>query len=164
MGHQRRKNSACCRKDLTRFPTIRHLKKFLCDCKIFTVVIFLWGGNFMVSELSFVPKILLCGDEAEFLSRVGQRPFKIVGRVQLSGEVDGQQFNLFRDGKLLFDGKLQHINELFKMIQENPIDYFTTRYFRLVFVRRESSRSTNLKTCRANSFTTSTPNFNCCSN
>lgn len=78
----------------------------------------------MQRELNFVPKILLCGDEAEFLSRVGQRPFKIVGRVQLSSEVDGQQFNLFRDGKLLLDGKLQHINDLLNMIQRGFVDYF----------------------------------------
>ena len=79
----------------------------------------------MQRELNFVPKILLCGDEAEFLSRVGQRPFKIVGRVQLVGEVDGQQFNLFRDGKLLLDGKLQHINDLLNMIRGVFVaDYF----------------------------------------
>ena len=80
----------------------------------------------MQRELNFIPKILLCGDEAEFLSRVGQRPFKIVGRVQLSGEVDGQQFNLFRDGKLLLDGKLQHINDLLNMIRGGVFvaDYF----------------------------------------
>jgi len=71
----------------------------------------------MQRELNFVPKILLCGDEAEFLSRVGQRPFKIVGRVQLSGEVDGQQFNFFQDGRLFLDGKLRHINDLLNMIR-----------------------------------------------
>ena len=71
----------------------------------------------MQRELNFVPKILLFGDEAEFLSRVGQRPFKIVGRVQLVGEVDGQQFNFFQDGKILLDGKLRHINDLLNMIR-----------------------------------------------
>ena len=78
----------------------------------------------MRSELNFVPKILLCGDEAEFFSRVGERPFKIVGRVQLSGEVDGQAFNFFQDGRVLLDGKLQNFGELWNMIQGGVIDYF----------------------------------------
>lgn len=44
----------------------------------------------MNGENSFVPKILLCGDEAEFISRVGEkRPFKIVGHLQFVGKVDG---------------------------------------------------------------------------
>lgn len=66
----------------------------------------------MHSELNFVPRILLCGDEAEFLSRVGQRPFKIVGRVGLFGEVDGQPLNFLQDGRIFLDGKIQHVNEL----------------------------------------------------
>ena len=41
-----------------------------------------------MSDLNFIPKILLCGDEAEFLSRVGQRPFKIIGRLPVAGKVD----------------------------------------------------------------------------
>ena len=41
-----------------------------------------------MSDLSFTPRILLCGDEAEFLSRVGQRPFKIVGRLPVAVTVD----------------------------------------------------------------------------
>ena len=46
----------------------------------------------MQSELNFIPKILLCGDEAEFLSRVGERPFKIIGHAYIFGK--GFKFRL----------------------------------------------------------------------
>jgi len=78
----------------------------------------------MQGELSFVPRILLCGDEAEFLSRVGQRPFKIAGRVKLFGEVDGQPLNFLQDGKIFLDGKLQHFGELLNRCGGGDIDYF----------------------------------------
>ena len=68
----------------------------------------------MHSELNFVPRILLCGDEADFFSRVGQRPFKIVGRMQLAGIFDGQAINFLQDGRIFLDGKIQHVNELLK--------------------------------------------------
>ena len=42
-----------------------------------------------MGNLSFIPKILLCGDDLEFISQVGNRPFKIVGHVQFTGKVDG---------------------------------------------------------------------------
>ena len=79
----------------------------------------------MVSELSFVPKILLCGDEAEFFSRVGNRPLKIVGRVQVFGEVDGQPLNFLQDGKIFLDGKPLHVRELLNMLRGGVLaDYF----------------------------------------
>ena len=82
----------------------------------------------MQGELSFVPRILLCGDEAEFLSRVGRRPFEIVGRAKLFGEVDGQPLNFLRDGKIFLDGKIQHFNELLDILRGGTVDYlvFTT--------------------------------------
>ena len=66
--------------------------------------------------LQFIPQILLCGDEAEFLARVGQRPFKIVGNVKIFGEVDGQPLNFLQDGKIFLDGKLQHFGELLNRV------------------------------------------------
>ena len=77
----------------------------------------------MGSEFAFVPRILLCGDEAEFLARVGQRPFKIVGHAQIVGEVDGQPLNFLQDGKIFLDGKIQHVNELLNALTGGGIDY-----------------------------------------
>ncbi|MBR0289310.1 MAG: hypothetical protein IJQ82_10055 [Selenomonadaceae bacterium] len=70
----------------------------------------------MQGELSFVPRILLCGDEAEFISRAGRRPFNIVGRVKIFGEVDGQPLNFLKDGKVFLNGKLQHFSELLNTV------------------------------------------------
>ncbi|MBR3049823.1 MAG: DUF4422 domain-containing protein [Selenomonadaceae bacterium] len=77
----------------------------------------------MHNDLSFMPRILLCGDEAEFFSRVGQRPFKIVGRMQLAGTFDGQPINFLQDGRIFLDGKIQHFNELLQAIQGAAFDY-----------------------------------------
>ena len=62
----------------------------------------------MKNDLRFVPKILLCGDEAIFLSQVSTRPFKIIGHAEISGE----GFNFRRDGKIFFDRKLQDLDAL----------------------------------------------------
>ena len=78
----------------------------------------------------YVPKILLCGDTAEFLSKVAQRPFKIVGQLQIFGEVDGQKFNLNKDGKVFFNDKLQDFDALKDFLKSNAVDY-------LVFVERK---------------------------
>ena len=78
---------------------------------------------------SFVPRILLCGEEAEFFSRVGQRPFKIVGKVQFSGEVDGQPFNFLQDGKIFLDGKSQPLDALVKIIPSADFDYLVIGNF-----------------------------------
>lgn len=43
----------------------------------------------MIGEKNFVPNILLCGNDEEFVSRAGDRPHKIVGHVQFTGKVDG---------------------------------------------------------------------------
>ena len=69
-------------------------------------------------DITFVPKILLCGDDAEFISRVGcKRSFEIVGHVKFSGDKDGQKFNFVQDGKVLLDDKLCANDELSNMIR-----------------------------------------------
>ena len=87
----------------------------------------------MQSGLNFIPQILLCGDEAEFLSRVGQRPFKIVGHVKLFGEVDGQPLNFLQDAKLFLNGKLQHFDELLKCLG-GGVDYFVFTSLREFYI------------------------------
>ncbi len=78
----------------------------------------------MNNESSFVPKILLCGDEAEFISRVGgQRPFKIVGHVQFRGALNGQKFDFAQDGNLLLNDKICRADELLKMIRSGGADF-----------------------------------------
>lgn len=74
----------------------------------------------MDNESSFVPKILLCGDEAEFLSRIGERPFKIIGHAQISGE----DFDFVRDNKIFFNDKLQDLPALVKFLKSGAADYF----------------------------------------
>ena len=66
----------------------------------------------MYNENYFLPKILICGDKAEFFARIGQRPFKIVGEVKFLGEAEGQQFHFLRDGKFSLNGKLKNYQEL----------------------------------------------------
>ncbi|MBQ6005009.1 MAG: DUF4422 domain-containing protein [Selenomonadaceae bacterium] len=78
----------------------------------------------MPNDVSFVPKILLCGDEAKFLSKIGDRPFKIVGHAKIAGEVDGQKFDFVQDNKIFFNGKLQDLPALIKFLQSNGADYF----------------------------------------
>lgn len=78
----------------------------------------------MGNELSFVPKILLCGDEVEFLSRIGERPFKIVGHAKIAGEVDGQRFDFVQDNKIFFNDKLQDLPALVKFLRSGAADYF----------------------------------------
>ena len=74
----------------------------------------------MENDLRFVPKILLCGDEAIFLSQISTRPFKIVGHAEISGE----NFNFRRDGKIFFDRKLQDLDALIKYLDSGAVDYF----------------------------------------
>ena len=76
-----------------------------------------------MKELTFMPRIMLCGDESEFFSHVGQRSFKIVGHVNFVGTVNGQPFNFFRDGKIFLNNEIQHFGELLKMIRVGGIDY-----------------------------------------
>ncbi len=49
----------------------------------------------------YVPKILLCGDAAEFYAEVGARPFKIVGQIEFFSEnfsIDGTVKNYSERG------------------------------------------------------------------
>ncbi|MBR3499570.1 MAG: DUF4422 domain-containing protein [Selenomonadaceae bacterium] len=74
----------------------------------------------MQNDLSFVPKILLCGDEANFFSRIGNRPFKIVGHAKIFGE----GFDFRHDGKIFFNGKVQDLDALIKYLDSGAVDYF----------------------------------------
>ncbi|MBR4151717.1 MAG: hypothetical protein IKT98_02020 [Selenomonadaceae bacterium] len=76
-----------------------------------------------MSDLSFLPRILLCGDEQEFLAQVGQRPFKIIGHAQISGKVGKQKFNLKDDGKIFFNDKLQDWNAMAEFLHGGEVDY-----------------------------------------
>ena len=67
----------------------------------------------LMQRLGFVPKILLCGDEQEFLSQVSNRLFKIVGR---------------------FGDKLQDLPAVIKFLQSGAADY-------LIFVKLKEYRN-----------------------
>ncbi len=67
----------------------------------------------------YVPKILLCGDAAEFYAEVGARPFKIVGQVSFVGE----GFNFLRDGKFSLDGEIKNYTELQIKITRGGVDH-----------------------------------------
>ena len=89
----------------------------------------------MISKSVFVPRILLCGDEMEFILRVGQRPFKIVGHVQFRGETNGQKFDFAQDGKLLLNDKILNAVELSKMIRRGGFDFIVfNSYHELVLL------------------------------
>ena len=77
----------------------------------------------MIEENIFIPRILLCGKREEFFSRVDRRPFEIVGQVEFSGEINGQEFNFLRDGKFLLNGKLVEHTELIRAFKERGIDF-----------------------------------------
>ncbi|MBR4384756.1 MAG: DUF4422 domain-containing protein [Selenomonadaceae bacterium] len=79
---------------------------------------------------NYIPRILLCGDETEFLARVDNRPYKIIGHAKISGEVDGQQFNIIKDEKVFFNDELQDFNALKNFLLGGEVDY-------LVFATRE---------------------------
>ena len=60
--------------------------------------------------LGFVPKILLCGEEKDFLSQVGNRPFELIGQP-----------------------KLQDLPAVMKLLQSGAADY-------LIFVKLKECR------------------------
>ena len=79
----------------------------------------------------FIPRILLCGDETDFLAQVAERPFKIIGHMKLFGEVDGQKFNILTDKKVFFNGELQDFDALKKFLLGGEVDYLVFTEFRL---------------------------------
>ena len=64
----------------------------------------------MIDANIFIPRILLCGDKAEFFSRVGQRLFDLVGELFL------------RDGNFLLNGNIIEHDKLTKLLR-GGIDY-----------------------------------------
>ena len=83
----------------------------------------------MVGKNVFVPNILLCGDEVEFASRIGERPYKIVGHVQFTGKVDGGgDYDFTKDGKFLLNDKLCAGEELTKIIKSGDVDFIVFNY------------------------------------
>ena len=76
-----------------------------------------------MSDLSFIPRILLCGDEADFFAQVGQRPFKIIGHIIVEGKAGNQNFNLKDSGKVFFGGKLQDWKVVADFLHGGEVDY-----------------------------------------
>lgn len=76
-----------------------------------------------MSDFTFMPRILLCGNDQEFFSQVGQRPFKIIGHVQISGKVGKQKFNLKDDGKIFLNDKVQTWEDLANFLHGGEVDY-----------------------------------------
>ena len=83
----------------------------------------------MHDELSFIPRILLCGDEQEFFSRIGNRPFKIVGHVEVQGKVGKKEFHFGQDGRIFYNDKLHDFNELSEFLLSGEIDYIIFNKF-----------------------------------
>ena len=83
----------------------------------------------MSSELNFIPNILLCGNEQEFFSRVGTRPFKIVGHFEIQGKAGKKEFNFKQDGRSFFNDKLHEFEELTEFLLSGKIDYIIFNKF-----------------------------------
>ena len=84
----------------------------------------------MHNELDFVPNILLCCDETEFVSKVWNKFFNIVGHVQFSGEIDGKLFDFVKDGKVLLNGELQDVSVLDELLRGSDVDFLIFSFFR----------------------------------
>lgn len=90
-------------------------------------------------ELTYTPRILLCGDEAKFLSQCVDRPIKIIGHIKFYGEVDGQKFNFGDDGKSFFDDKLQDFDALKNFLAGGDVDYLLFTEFNDLAIFRNYS-------------------------
>lgn len=112
----------------------------------------------------FVPRILLCGEEADFLTRVSQRPFQIIGSVKFFGEVDGQRLNFPQDDKIYLNGKFQTLNDFFQMLQGAEVDYAvfnSLEEFNLVFVVLNQLNALSPKLLTTEQFNASPTDFFC---
>lgn len=115
-----------------------------------------------MSEFSFMPRILLCGDEREFFSQVGQRPFKIVGQIKISSKVGKQKFFLKDDGKILFNDKLQSWEDVANFLHGGEVDYLLFIDYRDFVIFRNYSLKRGFlspKTVTINHFKALPPNF-----
>ena len=92
-----------------------------------------------MGNLSFVPRILLCGEEADFFSQVGDRPFKIIGHIKFSGKVGKQKFNFKEDGKIFFNDKFQDWEALANFLHGGEVDYLLFLDFQEFVVYRNYS-------------------------
>ena len=92
-----------------------------------------------MNDLSFVPRILLCGEEADFFSQVGDRPFKIIGHIKFSGKVGKQKFNFKEDGKIFFNDKFQDWEALANFLHGGEVDYLLFLDFQEFVVYRNYS-------------------------
>lgn len=85
--------------------------------------------DFFMDDLSFTPRLLLCGEEQEFFAEAGQRPFKIIGHMKLAGKVGKQKFNFKEDGKIFFNDKLQDWEALAEFLHSGEVDYLVFMSF-----------------------------------
>ena len=93
----------------------------------------------MQKDLSFTPRLLLCGEEQEFFAEAGQRPFKIIGHMKLSGKVGKQKFDFKDDGKIFFNDKLQDWEALAEFLHGGEVDYLVFMSFQDFVVYRNYS-------------------------
>ncbi len=98
----------------------------------------------MHNELDFVPNILLCCDETEFVSKVWNKFFNIVGHVQFSGEIDGKLFDFVKDGKVLLNGELQDVSVLDELLRGSNVNFLIFSTCREQRHHRTLARQVNL--------------------
>ncbi len=73
---------------------------------------------------SYVPNVLVAGDVEEFRAKIGSnRAARIIGQVQFVGEVDGIEFDLLQDQKILLNGKIVNYNVLIGQAKQSKFDY-----------------------------------------
>ena len=79
----------------------------------------------------FIPRIMICDDDADFFAQVADRPYRIVGHAKIFGEVDGQSFNISKNGKVFFNDKLQDFTALKNFLLGGEVDYLVFTKFEL---------------------------------
>lgn len=88
----------------------------------------------MSEENFFIPNILICGDRAEFLARVNQRPFKIVGQISFSGTIEGREFNFFKEGNFSINGKIYNHSEFIKILRGGMANFIVFNNLRQYYM------------------------------